>query len=135
MTAFAYRARDERGLLVTGNLEAASKRDVYAQLDNMGLIPVAAAESRKTAFAVDAFMMRFQRIKDDDLIFFTRQLQTIIRSGIPMVSGLRALEEQTSNERLSAAIKTVGQDIDRAIVFLMPFQSTKEYFPNSMWVW
>ena len=57
--------------------------------------------------------MRFQRIKDDDLIFFTRQFQTIIRSGIPMVSGLRALEEQTNNERLSVAIKTVGQDIDK----------------------
>ena len=57
--------------------------------------------------------MRFQRIKDDDLIFFTRQFQTIIRSGIPMVSGLRALEEQTNNERLSAAIKAVGQDIDK----------------------
>ena len=117
MTAFAYRARDERGLLVTGNLEAVSKRDVYAQLDTMGLIPVAAAESRKTAFAVDAFMMRFQRIKDDDLIFFTRQLQTIIRSGIPMVSGLRALEEQTNNERLGAAIKTIGQDIDKGHSF------------------
>jgi type IV pilus assembly protein PilC len=113
MTAFAYKARDERGLLVTGNMEAASKRDVFSQLDNMGLLPVSAAESGKSAFAVDAFLMRFQRIKDDDLIFFTRQFQTIIRSGIPMVSGLRALEEQTNNERLSAAIKAVGQDIDR----------------------
>jgi type II secretory pathway component PulF len=113
MTAFAYRARDERGLLVTGNMEAASKRDVFVQLDNMGLLPVSAAESEKTTFAVDAFLMRFQRVKDDDLIFFTRQFQTIIRSGIPMVSGLRALQEQTNNERLSAAIKSVGQDIDR----------------------
>ena len=113
MTAFAYRARDERGLLVTGNMEAVSKRDVFTQLDNMGLLPVSAAESGKGTFAVDAFLMRFQRIKDDDLIFFTRQFQTIIRSGIPMVSGLRALEEQTNNERLSAAIKAVGQDIDK----------------------
>jgi type II secretory pathway component PulF len=113
MTAYAYKARDERGLLVTGNMEAASKRDVFAQLDNMGLLPVSAAESGKGAFAIDAFLMRFQRIKDDDLIFFTRQFQTIIRSGIPMVSGLRALEEQTNNERLSAAIKAVGQDIDK----------------------
>jgi MSHA biogenesis protein MshG len=117
MTAFAYRARDERGLLITGNMEAASKRDVFVQLDNMGLIPVSAGETRGSMLAIDAFMMRFQRIKDDDLIFFTRQLQTVIRSGIPMVSGLRALEEQTNNERLSAAIKTVGQDIDKGQSF------------------
>src|SRR5512136_1089840 len=101
MTAFAYKARDERGLLVTGNIDAANKKDVFDQLDNMGLLPVSAAETGKTTAGVDAFLVRFQRIKDDDLIFFTRQLQTIIRSGIPMVSGLRALEEQTNNERLS----------------------------------
>jgi type II secretory pathway component PulF len=113
MTAFAYRARDERGLLVTGNMEGASKRDVFVQLDNMGLIPVSAVESRKTTFEIDQFLLRFQRVKDDDLIFFTRQFQTIIRSGIPLVSGLRALEEQTNSERLSGAIKSIGQDIDK----------------------
>jgi type II secretory pathway component PulF len=113
MTAFAYRARDERGLLVTGSMEGASKRDVFVQLDNMGLIPVSAVESRKATFEIDQFLLRFQRVKDDDLIFFTRQFQTIIRSGIPLVSGLRALEEQTNNERLSGAIKSIGQDIDK----------------------
>jgi type II secretory pathway component PulF len=82
MTAFAYRARDERGLLVTGSMEAASKRDVFVQLDNMGLLPVSAAESKKTTFAVDAFLMRFQRVKDDDLIFFTRQFLWCQDSGL-----------------------------------------------------
>jgi type II secretory pathway component PulF len=118
MATFTYRARDERGLLVAGNMEAVNQRDVFVQLDNMGLLPVSAVESRVGGtFAIDEFLMRFQRIKDDDLIFFTRQLQTVIRSGIPMVSGLRALEEQTNNERLRAAIKMIGQDIDKGQSF------------------
>ncbi len=118
MATFTYRARDERGLLVAGNMEAVNQRDVFVQLDNMGLLPVFAVESRVGGtFAIDEFLMRFQRIKDDDLIFFTRQLQTVIRSGIPMVSGLRALEEQTNNERLRAAIKMIGQDIDKGQSF------------------
>jgi len=85
MTVFAYKARDERGLLVTGNIDAANKKDVFEQLDNMGLLPVSASEIGKTISGIDTFLLRFQRVKDDDLIFFTRQLQTIIRSGIPMV--------------------------------------------------
>lgn len=118
MATFTYRARDERGMLVAGSMEGTNQRDVFVQLDNMGLLPVSAVESRISGtFAIDAFLMRFQRIKDDDLIFFTRQLQTIIRSGIPMVSGLRALEEQTNNERLRAAIKVIGQDIDKGQSF------------------
>ncbi len=117
MTIFAYRARDDRGLLITGNLEANSQREAFLQLDNMGLFPLSAREQKGTVFAIDAFLLRFQRVKHDDLIFFTRQLQTIIRAGIPMVSGLRALEEQTNNERLKAAIKDITQDIDKGQTF------------------
>ncbi len=110
---FAYRARDERGVLVTGNLEAASKEDLFVQLDNMGFYPIAAKEKSEATFAIDAFLVRLQRVGADDLVFFTRQFQTIIRSGIPLVTGLRALHEQTSNEKLKAAIKVISQDIDK----------------------
>ncbi|OPY79697.1 MAG: Type II secretion system protein F [Syntrophorhabdus sp. PtaU1.Bin058] len=114
MSTFTYRARDDKGLLVTGSMEAASQRDVYTQLDTMGLFPVSAKETKTAAsFAADDFLLRFQKVKYDDLIFFTRQLQTIIRAGIPVVAGLRALEEQTTSPKLKAAIKTVAQDIDR----------------------
>lgn len=114
MGTFTYRARDDRGLLVTGSMEAGSQRDVYAQLDAKGLFPVSAKETKTAgSFAIDDFLLRFQKVKHDDLIFFTRQLQTIIRAGIPVVAGLRALEEQTKSPKLKAAIKTVAQDIDR----------------------
>lgn len=113
MTAFAYKARDERGLLVTGSIEAANKKDVFEQLDGMGLLPVSASETGKTVSGIDTFLLQFQRVKDDDLIFFTRQFQTVIKSGIPVVRGLKALEEQTGNERLRMAIKTIAQDIDK----------------------
>jgi MSHA biogenesis protein MshG len=114
MGTFTYRARDDRGLLVTGSIEAGSQRDVYAQLDARGLFPISAKETKTAgSFAIDDFLLRFQKVKYDDLIFFTRQLQTIIRAGIPVVAGLRALEEQTTSPKLKAAIKTVAQDIDR----------------------
>lgn len=114
MPVFAYKARDERGLLVQGNIEAATQRDAMTQLDAMGYIPVSAREAgSKNATSIDDFLLRFQRIKHDDLIFFTRQFQTIVRSGIPIVAGLRALEEQTTNQRLQKAIKNAAQEIDK----------------------
>ncbi len=115
MATFAYKARDERGLLVQGNIEAATQREAMTQLDAMGYIPVSAKEIRTASRAgsIDDFMVRFQRIKHDDLIFFTRQFQTVIRSGIPIVTGLRALEEQTTNQRLKRALHNVGQEIDK----------------------
>ncbi len=118
MATFAYKARDERGLLVQGNIEAATQRDAMMQLDSMGYIPVSAKETgSKSSTSIDDFMSRFQRVKFDDLIFFTRQLRTVVRSGIPIVAGLRALAEQTANERLQRAINTVAQDIDKGFSF------------------
>ncbi|MBP7530172.1 MAG: type II secretion system F family protein [Syntrophorhabdaceae bacterium] len=114
MATFAYKARDERGLLVQGNIEAASQREAMTQLDAMGYIPVSAKETgSKGTNSIDDFLLRFQRVKHDDLIFFTRQFQTIVRSGIPIVAGFRALEEQTTNQRLQKAIKNVAQEIDK----------------------
>jgi len=118
MATFAYKARDERGLLVQGNIEAASQREAMTQLDAMGYIPVSAKETgSKGTNSIDDFLIRFQRIKHDDMIFFTRQLQTIVRAAIPIVSGLKALAEQTTNQRLQQAIKSVSQDIDKGSSF------------------
>ncbi len=115
MATFAYKARDDRGLMVQGNIEAATQRDAMMQLDSMGYIPVSTKEigSPDKAFSIDDYLLKFQRIKHDDLIFFTRQFQTVIRSGIPIVTGFRALEEQTTNQRLAKAIKNVAQEIDK----------------------
>lgn len=114
MATFAYKARDERGLLVQGNIEAATHRDAMMQLDSMGYIPVSAKEAGSASTAsIDDFLLRFQRVKYDDLIFFTRQFRTVVRSAIPIVSGLRALGEQTANQRLHKAINNVAQDIDK----------------------
>lgn len=115
MPTFAYKARDERGLMVQGNIEAASQREAMMQLDSMGYIPVSTKEiaSSSKALSIDDYLLRFQRIKHDDLIFFTRQFQTVVRSGIPIVTGFRALEEQTINQRLRKAIKNAGQEIDK----------------------
>ena len=131
MATFAYKARDERGLLVQGSIEAATRRDAMMQLDSMGYIPVSAKETGSAGSAsVDDFLLRFQRIKHDDLIFFTRQFRTVVRSGIPIVSGLRALEEQTSNKRLQKAIGNVAQEIDKGSSLSDAFARQKGVFSD-----
>ena len=117
MGTFTYRARDEKGSLVTGTLDGDGKQAVYQQLDAMGLFPISASEIGRGFSSLDDIFVRFQRVKYDDLVFFTRQLQTVVRAGIPLISGLKALEEQTSNTRLKAAIRTICQDVDRGQSF------------------
>ena len=130
MGTFTYRARDERGSLVTGTLDGDGKQAVYQQLDAMGLFPVSASEIGRGLSSLDDIFVRFQRVKYDDLVFFTRQLQTVVRAGIPLISGLKALEEQTSNTRLKAAIRTICQDVDRGQSFSDALSKHKGIFPE-----
>lgn len=127
MGRFAYRAVDERGRVVQASVDADSRETVYAQLDRMGLIPLSVKEER-TSLDLRELISRYQRIKTDDLIFFTRQLQTIVRSGIPLIAGLRALEEQTANLRLKRAIREVWTDVDRGLSFSQALSKHKGIF-------
>ena len=130
MGTFTYRARDEKGSLVTGTLDGDGKQAVYQQLDAMGLFPISASEIGRGFSSLDDIFVRFQRVKYDDLVFFTRQLQTVVRAGIPLISGLKALEEQTSNTRLKAAIRTICQDVDRGQSFSDALSKHKGIFPE-----
>jgi len=130
MGTYTYKARDEKGSLVTGTLDGDGKQAVYQQLDAMGLFPISASETGRGFSSLDDIFVRFQRVKYDDLVFFTRQLQTVVRAGIPLISGLKALEEQTSNTRLKAAIRTICQDVDRGQSFSDALSKHKGIFPE-----
>jgi type II secretory pathway component PulF len=130
MGKFAYRARDERGSLIQGTMEAENRGIVYMQLDSMGLLPVSVVEEKTGSFNFQAFFLQHQQVKYDDLIFFTRQLQTIVKAGIPIISGLKALEEQTANIRLKQLIRNIHQDIDKGIGFSEAIEKHKGVFPE-----
>lgn len=130
MGKFIYRARDEKGSLVTGMVEGDNKRAAYLQIDALGLFPVAVSETKERAFSFEGFLANLRPVRYDDIIFFTRQLQTIIRAGIPMLSGLRALEEQTSNTKLKEAIKVMVQDIDKGASLSDALLKQKKLFPD-----
>jgi type IV pilus assembly protein PilC len=130
MGKFTYKARDEKGSLVTGMIEVDSRRAAYMQIDALGLFPVAVSETREQSFSFENAFASLRPVRYDDIIFFTRQLQTVIRAGIPMISGLRALEEQTSNVKLKAAIKEMVQDIDKGSSLSDALTKQKRLFPE-----
>jgi type II secretory pathway component PulF len=118
MAIFNYKARDEKGSLITGTMDADSQRAVSSHLDSMGLFPVAVSEKKGMGLvSIEDFLTKLDRIRLDDIIFFTRQLRTVIKAGVPLISGLKALEEQTNSRKLKRAIKRVWQDLDRGKSF------------------
>jgi type IV pilus assembly protein PilC len=116
MGAFAYKAIDPSiGQTIEGEIEADDKRGVTEHLRSKGLIVLDISENRVTD--VGDIFERFKRVKPASLVIFSRQLSTMIDSGMSLLRALYVLEEQTDDELLKERIADVREDIEAGMSF------------------
>jgi type IV pilus assembly protein PilC len=115
MNTFQYTAKDRNGQTVTGVLEGVSEAEVVEALHKRELIVVLikqAKQQKKSGGKAGG-----KKIKSDDLVIFSRQLATMIDSGIPLVQCLGILGEQIDNKELKSVVITVWHDIESGTSF------------------
>lgn len=110
---YQYSAKDKNGQTVTGIIEGASELEVSEVLHRKELVVVSVAEAKKKGLAP----AKDKKIKTEELVVFTRQLATLIDSGIPLVQSLGILGEQVENEGLRSIVIAVRQDIEAGVSF------------------
>ena len=111
MSTFAFRAIDVAGTPSRGELEAASKGQVTEQLRQRGLIVLDVSE-KHDSIKVEGLFERFQSVSMRNLSVFSRQFATLIASGMPMLRSLYTLEDQTEDEKITAAIVDLRRDVE-----------------------
>ncbi len=116
MPQYQYKARDKNGALREGSMDARGKEAVAEFLSNQGLIPVLIEEQVRPLWDSD-FLSRFNRVKHQDLIVFSRQLATLMSAGVSFVQSLVTLEKQTENPRLRAVIADIRRDVESGMSF------------------
>jgi len=113
MSTFAFKAIDLAGVPTQGELEAEDKQSVTSQLRSKGLI-VLDIEEQKAANAGD-ILARFKKVKAGDLTIATRQLSTMVSSGMSLLRALYVIEEQTESEKLKETLTEVRKDVEAGI--------------------
>ena len=91
-------------------MEANDKQAVASQLRGRGLI-VVDIEEQATASAGD-ILARFKKVKADDLVIATRQLSTMVQSGMSLLRALYVIEEQTESDMLQEILADVRKDVE-----------------------
>lgn len=109
MPNYIYRARNTKGEVITGIIEGPHSEAVAEQLFSKGYIPIKIEEGKRQ---VSPGFQLFGRVKSEDLIVFSRQLSTLIVSGVSFLRGLETLSEQTKNKRLRVAIEEIRKDVE-----------------------
>ena len=101
MPAFEYVAVDSGGRERKGVVEGDTARTVRQTLRDQGLLPMAVDEVSKQETARDSATLSFRRgLSATDLALITRQLATLVHSGLPLDESLLAVSEQTDNPRI-----------------------------------
>src|SRR3989440_4765790 len=113
MASYAFKAVDLAGAHTRGELEADDKQAVTQQLRAKGLI-VLDIEEQKTTDLGDYFG-RFKKVKAQELTVATRQLATMISSGMSLLRALYVLEEQARSDKFREAITEVRMDVEAGI--------------------
>jgi type IV pilus assembly protein PilC len=105
---FTFRAVDAAGGKVVGELESDTREGVVEALRGRGLL---ALEVKQKVRSLELNGDLFSRVKIEDLSLATRQLSTMISSGLALMRALTVLEAQTENKKLKATIVTLRSDI------------------------
>src|ERR671933_52228 len=114
VATFGFKALDLAGVSTIGELEADDKQAVASQLRGKGLI-VLDIEEKKSAADVGEMLARFKRVKSQELTIATRQLSTMVSSGMSLLRALHVLEEQTKSDKLREALTEVRKDVEAGI--------------------
>lgn len=102
---YVYKGTTARGRKVSGKINDISITNVQSTLKRYG---VNAKSIRKDYFS----MFRSTKIKNTDITFFTRQLATMIRSGIPIVRALNVIIEASDKIAMQRLVQKIRQDIE-----------------------
>ncbi len=112
MSTYTFKAMDLAGATAGGEVEAESKQAVTDQLKQRGLIVLDVADKHASR---ELNVKLFQKVKASELTVMTRQLATMVDSGMTILRALYVLEAQTENELLQKAIVAIRKDVEAGL--------------------
>ena len=113
MATFTFKAMDLGGVPARGEVEAASKQDVADQLKERGLFVIDIAHKYRSK---ELNLQLFSRVKATDLAISTRQLATMVSSGMTLLKALFVLENQANSKLLKESIAAVRHDVEAGLL-------------------
>ncbi|MEW6759954.1 MAG: type II secretion system F family protein [Pseudomonadota bacterium] len=117
MPYFAYKARNARGELLTGILEGTDSGAIADQLFGSGATPIEINPSKKGPASRDGeeglwARLTTKKVTSMDVQLFSRQIYTLLKSGVPIMRGLAGLQESAINKSFARVIKDLRESLD-----------------------
>ena len=118
---FEWEGKDRKGKVFTGEMRAETQNDVHGVLRKQG-ISVTKLKRRRPA--------RGRKITEKDITFFTRQLATMLKAGIPLLQAIDIIGRGHGNPNFTRLLNDIRFDIESGSSMAQAFRRHPRYFDS-----
>jgi MSHA biogenesis protein MshG len=112
MPFFAYKGRDSNGAPVQGVLESSDSNAIAGQLFNLNITPIEIKERTNPSASKNIPINLFEeKIETIDVMLFSRQMYTLLKAGIPIMSALSGLQASSSNKAFATVVGNIRESL------------------------
>ncbi|MGY6555321.1 MAG: type II secretion system F family protein [Wenzhouxiangella sp.] len=107
LTTFVWAGKDKRGKVLKGERAGRSEMIIKAELRQQGINPTSVRKKPKPLFGGAG-----RRIKPADIAVFSRQLATMLNSGIPLVQSFGIISAAAENPKMKSMVDKLRTDVE-----------------------
>ncbi|PIE23508.1 MAG: type II secretion system protein F [Neptuniibacter caesariensis] len=126
LQTFSWQGKDKSGNQSKGKIDAASLPLAKAQLRKQGILPTKVAKDRGAGL----FSSESKPIKPVDIAFFTRQMATMMKSGVPLLQGLEITAGGVEKKKLKDIIYDIKNDVNGGLDFSAALAKHPDHFDD-----
>ncbi len=113
MASYKYRASTLEGKIVEGTMEASDDGTVIVKLQELGLLPVKIGSAARPSIFTREFEWprKKKQVRRKDLLIFTQELHTLVKSGFPLDRSLAILAQLAESKAMGEVIQEVLKEV------------------------
>jgi type IV pilus assembly protein PilC len=121
---YAWEGLDKKGTRITGELSGHNPALIKAQLRKQGINPTRVRKKSVSLFSAG------KKIKPLDIAFFTRQMATMMKAGVPLLQSFDIIADGAENPRMSKLINDIKQEVASGHSLATSLRQKPEYFDD-----
>jgi type IV pilus assembly protein PilC len=113
MARFSYVASDAQHNVVKGKTDLPDRASVITALTKQGLQPISIKKLKETKSSIDFdHLFESTKVKNDQLVAFTRQLSAMVSAGVPLLRSLTSIQKHAEDKALQKILADIVKEVE-----------------------
>ncbi len=124
VSVFTWEGVDKKGSKISGELSGHNPALIKAQLRKQGINPTKVRKKSVSIFG------KGKKIKPLDIAFFSRQMATMMKAGVPLLQSFDIISEGAENPNMRSLVDSLKQEVSAGNSFATALRQKPEYFDD-----